>query len=172
MTILYITYVDVDFVESGSGLRPRRMLEELRSTGHKLIELTGSQVGKERCRRVREVSKQIEQEAVDICYIESPTYPIMQACDRRLIRKIHRMGIPIGYFYRDFYRRFPDIFPRRTSFTGRIKEWGLDVLQWLTDRVLQCCDIVYVPSEACKAILPYKTIKALPPAAPMMYPTS
>ena len=105
------------------------MLQAFREEGHELITLTGWQTAADRVEKIRGVLREIRRSKPDLCYIESPTYPIMRHADRKLIRTIHRMGIPIGYFYRDFYRKFPDEFPRRRSLRGRAKEFALDILQ-------------------------------------------
>ena len=163
-TVLYISYVDENELSSGSGVRPAKMLKAFRDLGYDMIVLSGEQTSKQRVQRIREVLGKIRERKPDLCYIESPTYPIMRHEDRRLIRTIHKMGIPMGYFYRDFYRRFPEEFPRRSTLSGRIKDFGLDVLQDLTDRCLKNCDIVYVPSREAAGILPYKDVRPLPPA--------
>ncbi len=164
MRILYITYVDQDFVSYGSGVRPAKMLKAFREEGHEILLLSGMQTHGKRSKQIKKIEKEIKRCRPDLCYIESPTYPIMLHADRRLIKTICKSGIPTGYFYRDFYRKFPDLFPRRTGLKGRAKEWILDFLQYLTDRVLHYCDIIYLPSEECKELMDYKKMIALPPA--------
>lgn len=76
------------------------------------------------------------------------------------------MGVPIGYFYRDFYKKFPEQFLRRKSPAGWCKDILKDILQSRTDRLLQKVDIVYVPCEECRELFPeYKDVRPLPPAA-------
>lgn len=163
--VLFISYVDENMLSSGSGVRPAKMLHAFQEEGHSIISLTGSQADRTgRLRRINEVLAEIKNNKPDLCYIESPTYPIMLHADRKLIKTIHKMGIPIGYFYRDFYRKFPEEFPRRKGFSGRIKDLGLDYLQLLTDRSLFSCDVVYVPSHEACALLPYRNMRPLPPA--------
>ena len=140
------------------------MLRAFQQEGHDIITLQGEQVSKLRLKNIKTVRKQIKCETPDLCYIESPTYPIIRHADRKLIKDICNAGIPTGYFYRDFYWQFPDEFPRRTSISGRIKDKGLLFLQTLTDKVLNNCNIIYVPSDECKSLLPYKDIRSLPPA--------
>lgn len=163
MRVLYITYIDTDSLSSGSAVRPAKMLKAFQEEGHELIVLSGNQVGENRRTSIRNVLQEVKRKRPDICYIESPTYPIMLHADRKLIKTIHKMGIPIGYFYRDFYRKFP-LQSRKTGILRRVKDWGLDFLQWCTDRVLRYCDIVYLPSEACKELFSYKDMRTLPPA--------
>ena len=165
-TMLYICYIDIEKEKllSGSSVRPSKMLEAFKQLGYNVIPLTGEQVKKDRVHDIKKLKDSIDRIKIDFCYIESPTYPIIRHSDRALIKYIHKKGIPIGYFYRDFYRKFPKLFPKRKNFTGFIKEIGLDFLQFLTDKVLNCCDIIYLPSDECKYLFNYKKMKALPPA--------
>lgn len=167
MTILYITYTDLDEVSSGSGIRPARMYQSLLDEGHSVKLLSGGcgrNDSADRKRAVDEIVGWLKTHRPDLCYIESPTYPIMFQCDYDLIRKLHKMQIPIGYFYRDFYRKFPELFPRRKGFVNTLKEIYLDYLQFKTDRILRLADVVYYPSESCFKFFSYKSMKALPPA--------
>lgn len=164
MIVLYITYVNSDEIFSGSGVRPAKMLNAFKQEGHEVIVLQGEQVSKERLSNIKKIRKQIKRKRPDLCYIESPTYPIMRHADRKLIKDICKAGIPTGYFYRDFYWQFPKEFPRRTSISGKIKDKVLLFLQSLTNKVLKYCNIIYVPSDECKTLLKYHDIRALPPA--------
>ena len=167
MRILYITYVDFNRATSGSGVRPGKMYRAFLQEGHQVKLLTGSQ---ERTRReerrsdVADISAWLDENRPEICYIESPGQPILWREDRALIRKIHAMGIPIGYFYRDFYWRFPDLYPRRKDPAGRLKDLWLDHLQRQTDALLNCADIVYFPSRGAAGYFSYRDMRALPPA--------
>lgn len=165
MSILFISYSDLDRNTSGSGVRPAKMLKAFECLEKNVFPLTGEQTKRgERINRIKETEKWLKSNKPSMCYIESPTYPIMLRRDRKLIRKIHKLGIPIGYFYRDFYRKFPDLFPRKKGLINSLKEIILDILQWLTDRTLRSVDIVYVPSEEAKSLFSYKDMRALPPA--------
>ena len=175
MLVLYITYVDFDTATSGSGVRPGKMYRAFLAEGHQVKLLTGSQERKRREERraaVAEISSWLEENRPEICYIESPGQPILWKEDRDLIRKIHAMGIPIGYFYRDFYWRFPDLYPKRTDLPGRVKDLWLSVLQKRTDELLRCADIVYFPSMAAASYFDYRDMRALPPAGEAREPDS
>lgn len=169
MLILYITYVDMSGAVSGSGVRPQKMYRAFLDEGHEVKLLAGSQNRSSWPRRresVREITRWLDTHTPDLCYIESPVYPILLAEDRRLIRKVHRMGVPIGYFYRDFYKKFPKQFPRRKSPGGWCRDTLKDILQSRTDRLLRQADIVYVPCGECREIFSeYKDVRPLPPAA-------
>ena len=167
MLILYINYIDMNSMASGSKVRPVSMYRAFLEEGHEVKLLSGSQQRSDREKRyssVAEVSRWLELHRPDICYIESPAYPILFRCDIALIRKIHRLGIPIGYFYRDFYCKFPELYPRRKSLSGKVKDLWLAVLQRRTDDVLKCADIIYFPSAECKQYFRYKDMRPLPPA--------
>ena len=167
MLILYITYVDMNGASSGSAVRPQKMYRAFLDEGHEVKLLSGSQQRRDRKTRaaaVRETRQWLRENRPDICYIESPSIPITFRFDISLIREIHRMGIPIGYFYRDFYWKFPELYPRRKSFAGRLKDIWVDYLQRRTDSVLRCADIVYFPSEECKTYFSYADMRPLPPA--------
>ena len=168
MLILYITYIDFGEASSGSGVRPQRMYRAMLEEGHQVKLLCGNQGSlsshSARAAAVKEIDRWLDSHRPDICYIESPVYPILWSFDRRLIRRIHKMGIPIGYFYRDYYRKFPDIYPRRKDAAGRVKEAGLDVLQAMTDRVLHNADIVYFSCSGAAKLFDFKDTRLLPPA--------
>ena len=167
MLILYITYVDFGQAASGSGVRPQKMYEAFLQEGHEVMLLSGGQgnlrTREKRIAAVKEINRWLNDHRPDICYIESPVYPILWHADRQLIRRIHRMGIPIGYFYRDLYRKFPDLFPRRNDPVGAAKELWLDRMQSATDRVLEKADIVYFPSEMCFPYFSFRDMRTLPP---------
>lgn len=164
MKILYINYINANKLTSGSSVRPARILDAFMHSGHEILVLSGDQFSKERRKAVCSIIEGIKTKTPDLCYIESPTYPIVHRYDRMLISRLHKLSIPVGYFYRDFYLRFPEQFPRRTSLAGRIKDLGLRFLQYLTDRTLYKCDIVYFPSPEATKLFDYQDMRALPPA--------
>lgn len=166
-SVLYITFSDLADVSSGSGVRPAAMYQAFLERGYTVKLLSGGcgrHQGKSRRAAVKEIECWLQNNRPDFCYIESSTYPIFYRCDYTLIYRIACMKIPVAYFYRDFYRKFPDLFPRRTDLMGRLKDLYLDFLQWRTDRLLRCVDIVYLPSDRCKKLFSYKRMEALPPA--------
>lgn len=152
---------------SGSSVRPHKILNAFKELGHDVMMLSGSTEfihRKERKKSIGKIKSWLEDNTPDLCYIESSTYPIIIHQDRKLIKYIHDLKIPIGYFYRDFYRKFPDIFPRRKGFINILKESILDLLQYKTDRILKYADIIYLPSIQAKALFHYKDMRPLPPA--------
>ncbi len=162
-SMIFISYIDSENATSGSRLRPKEMLKGFKEQGLHVLTLTGDQYAPSRKKDIQKLLTQIKTEKPAFCYIESPTYPIMKHRDRKLIKQLHRQGIKIGYFYRDFYRKFPMRSGRR-SISRAMKDKLLDFLQWRTDRVLRYCDIVYFPSEQCKELFSFKDMRSLPPA--------
>lgn len=167
MKVLFISYVDFGAVESGSAVRPQQMYRAFVERGHEVTLLSGSigrGCGRTRKEAVDRILAWLDGERPNLCYIESPTYPLLHECDYALIRRLCAMKIPTAYFYRDFYRRFPALFPRRTDALGRLKELYLDFMQGRTDRLLRRVDIVYFPSAACTKMFSYRRMLPLPPA--------
>ena len=165
--VLYIMYEKPGRLSAGSGLRPTAMYQAFLERGwdvHLLCGYCGRREGKQRRAEIRKAKAWMRKNRPAFCYIESSAYPIMYYCDYALIRLLRREGIPTAYFYRDFYRRFPKLFPRRKGFVNRLKDAYLDYLQWRTDRVLRDVDIVYFPSEAWFVYFRYRHMKVLPPA--------
>ena len=167
MLILYITYVDMGGGASGSGVRPAKMYQAFLDEGHEVKLLSGAQsiaARKKRRAAAAEVCRWLNTNRPDICDIESPYYPILWSFDRRLIRRIHRMGIPIGYFYRDFPHKLAEKPKRPTGLAGKLKDAVFSLLRRATDRLLRCADIVYLPSEPAKELFSYRDMRPLPPA--------
>lgn len=165
MKILFINYVDAEKVISGSGVRPKKMLEAFYELGLEVVQLTGEQTSPSRVANIRRIIEYLNHNNdIDLCYIESPTYPILRHLDRKLLHIIKQKRIPMAYFYRDFYRKFPNYFPRRKDVIGALKETVLDLLQYLTDKAIKNCDIIYVPSNECSVYIKHSNIKPLPPA--------
>lgn len=167
MKLLYIIIGKLGNLTSGSGLRPNCMYRAFQERGYEVYTLSGHAgrgEGKLRAEDVQKAKAWVEENQPDFCYIESSTYPMIHGCDYGMIRFLHKKKIPTGYFYRDFYRRFPALFPRRSGVGGWLKETYLDFMQWRTDRILKLVDTVYFPSEQCFPYFHYRDMKALPPA--------
>lgn len=165
MKILYINYIDSGTLQSGSSVRPTRILQAFKESGQEIVTLTGNQMGKERKEKVRELLKQIKTNKPDICYIESPVHPIYRHCDRNLIQQLKKNGVPTGFFLRDFYAKFRKDFPRRkNSIFNYLKDLYWDYLQRKTYKVLKNCSIVYLPSEEAKSLFDFNDMRQLPPA--------
>ena len=167
MLILYITYVDFGPTQSGAATRPQKMYRAFLDEGHEVRLLAVSQNRDHRKLRreaVRELYAWLEDHTPDLCYIESPVYPILWEFDRKLIRDIRARGIPCGYFTRDCYDRFPEMFPPRTDLAGRIKDAWLRRQRRLTEKTLMCLSVAYFPVMEMAQFYPYPDKRALPPA--------
>lgn len=166
--VLYIAYIDFKATQSGSAVRPQKMYRAFLDAGHEVKLLAVSQNRSEWPRRkkaIREIMEWLDTNTPDLCYIESHVYPIILPEDYRLIRRLHHMGVPTGYFYRDFYKKFPKEFPKRNDLAGWCKDTLKDLLQAKTDRLLRQVDIVYVPCRECREIFSeYADVRPLPPA--------
>jgi glycosyltransferase involved in cell wall biosynthesis len=170
MTILYITFIKQGIVDSGSSLRPMRMQEALSELSDELIVLSGEQSrdrkrNQERLRNIAQVKTLIKNKHIDLCYIESDTYPILLEQDYNLIKDIIRLKIPIAYFYRDCYRHPAfKYLVKRKGLMNRLKDLYLDFLQYRTDRLVGKMSLVYFPSELMSQLYKYKNVGVLPPA--------
>ena len=172
MKILYIIIGDLGNLSSGSGLRPNCMYNAFLERGHTVYVLAGFEgrgQGKNRAKEVEKAKIWVEENKPDLCYIESSTYPMLHQCDYDMIRYLNKKKIPTSYFYRDFYRKFPELFPKRKGFINCLKEKYLDIMQCKTDKILRYIDIVYFPSEQCFKYFSYKSMKALPPAGTLCF---
>lgn len=165
MKVLYITYIDFGEYKSGSAVRPQKMYDAFLKEGHEVILLeTQQNKRKKRIEAVKKVIDEIENENIDICYIESPSGPIFNRIDLRLIKKVKRKAIPIGFFYRDAYWLFAKSWTEKSVLKSKI----IEIMQRRDIKIFQKhIDQFYMPSEkACVEMLKYykfKCIKALPP---------
>lgn len=166
--LLYITFIDMDKPpKSGSGVRPQRMYEAFKSLGYDIKLLSG--IGNNhsvRKKGTKEISSWLESNKPDICYIEPPSGPFFYLCDRNLIRKIHRMGIPVGIFYRDAYWKFPEFegTELKLSFVARCKRMLIRIMQKRDLRLIKkCCPVVYFPSKLMSSYFDFKDMQILPP---------
>ena len=167
MRVMYIVIGDLGRLNSGSGVRPNAIYNAFLERGHNVYVLSGFAGRGEGKQRKQEVIKAIEWAEAnrpDICYIESSTYPMIHRCDYKIIRYLSQKGIPTAYFYRDLYRRFPELFPQRKGLYNKLKEYYLDYMQKKTDNILHKVNMVYFPSLEAMAYFKYSNMNELPPA--------
>lgn len=168
MNILYITYIDMEVTKSGSSVRPVMMYKAMKQLGHQVYLVGGSQERKYKNRRKETVLRAMEwldSNKPDLCYVESPTAPILGSYDRKLIKKVVSKYIPTAYFYRDMYLKFPHFRKTaRRSLTRMAKDAYLLFLQRLTDTILHRVDIVYFPTKRAASYFEYKRALQLMPA--------
>ncbi len=163
MNIIYITFIDMADISSGSSVRPNRMYSEFIKRGYNVLLVSGKDMfhsGKEeRIISLKNALIEINKRDYDYCYIENSTEPVKLLLNWKLIAAIHRKGIPIGYFYRDFYYK---VYEEREK--SRLKTLFLNVL-YARDEMLirKYVDVLYLPSNQCKSYFKHKSIKTLPP---------
>ncbi len=164
MTLLYITYIDFGEFKSGSSVRPQMMYDAFLQLGWE-VKLLQTQHNKkeERRRAVAEINAWLDHNRPDFCYVESPSGPIFQSCDWKLLKRVHSMGIPLGYFYRDAYFKFAHLFGQNNNKTLREK-----VIAYLSNRDLKrlktTADLMYFPTETMASYFDFPHTAPLPPA--------
>lgn len=172
MKVLYITFTDMKSNDGASALRPQKMLQAFINNKADVLLLSGEQsntLRKERIAEIRRIRKEVKEQKPDICYIESSTNPILIKEDIELIKYIHKLRIPIGYFYRDCYRnRKYQYMVKRSGFINSLKDVYLNLLQYRTDKLLKKADIIYFPSRSMANHFNYRNSRLLPPAADMV----
>ncbi len=164
MQLLYITYIDFGNFQSGSSVRPQMMYEAFRELGWE-VKLLQTQQNKRAQRRaaVEEISRWLDEgNRPDFCYVESPSGPIFNLCDKILLRKIRRLGIKIGYFYRDAAFRFDNIFIKGQKTP---KQHAIAAMSELDVKFLErTADIVYLPTKSMAKYFSFPCMMTLPPA--------
>lgn len=166
MKVLFITYVDIfEKAKSGSSVRPQKMYAALLNEGHDVVLLQTQQNKRTlRYKAVRDVMRKVMEEEFDVCYIESPSGPIFNNIDIKLIKLIHSKNIPIGFFYRDAHWLFANSWLN----VSKLKKYIIERLHKRDIKVFQnCVNQFYMPSTlACEELLKYyhfDDIKELPP---------
>lgn len=163
MKVLLITFIDYKVLTSGSSVRPHMMCKAFEELGYEVKLLEGQQnKRKERKKRVKEIIRWLDFNRPDFCYIEPPTGPFFNRIDHLVIKKLFRMGVPIGLFYRDAHWRFPNLFPQLW--------WKQIILSAMHRHDLRLfekyCDYIYFPSASFGQIFAdykFKNTKILPP---------
>lgn len=170
--VLYITFIDFDGPSgSGSAVRPKRMYDAFVDIGCEVKLLSGRTSyrnchRKERKRKIKEINLWLKENRPDCCYIEPPTGPLFFLCDRNLIRRIHHMGIPIGFFYRDIYWKFPG-----EGFSNSANGWGNTLKEFLVKcmqyrdflMLKRCISRFYFVSSPVNRYMNLKSYGLLPP---------
>lgn len=148
--LLYINFIDMDVPPAtGSSVRPLKMFASFQSLGLDLMTLSGmnNQLSVRR-RNIADLWKKLKTWQPDMCYIEPPSGPMFYPGDLRLIRSLHRAGVPISLFYRDAYWRYPDFYmPSNPSLKERLKYLVIMMMQRFQWRFFnRHVDIIYFPS--------------------------
>lgn len=176
MKLLYITFIDFGKAISGSSVRPQKMYAAFGALGCDILLLEGQQNDRSRRRKnVKAVLKKLKSFRPDICYIEPPSGPFFNSIDHELLRRLKKMHVPMGLFYRDMYWKFG--LQKGNGLISRIKASLVSCMQrrdWR--RFSKTLNIIYFPTEEMAKILPCScAVKALPPGcfeAAVRYPTN
>lgn len=163
MRILYINYVDLDKVSSGSSVRPKKIFDAFNNLEYEVKMLSGLQNRiKERWKNAWQFFKEIRKEDYDLCYVESPSGPIFNFCDHLLLLYISKVKkIPIGFFYRDAFWKFASWYK-----LGKVKSTIIHLMHKFDWAILNStCTKMYFPSDTMAKLFDFKNKEALPPGA-------
>ena len=168
LKVLYITYIYFDTPsKTGSAVRPKRMYDAFFSLGCEVMLVSGiTNNRKKRKAGVLQARKWLAENTPDICYIEPPTGPLFFSCDRNLIRKIHHLKIPIGFFYRDIYWKFSerDFKGNDVSLPARLKNIMIKAMQYRDYYMLKrCVTKFYFTADSVNKYMKMNDYGVLPP---------
>ncbi|GAA5645579.1 glycosyltransferase family protein [Vibrio proteolyticus] len=152
----------------GSAIRPLRMVEAFKSIGCHVTVIDG--YSKDRSKKIA----QLDVKDIHFVYAESSTMPLAltdpdhfprKPClEYNFFNKLSSKGVPVYYFYRDIYWRFPE-YKQNLSF---FKWFPAKVFYWL--ELIQMSKVVsklYLPSQEMSRYLPveFEHISSLPPGS-------
>ena len=101
----------------------------------------------------------------DGVYVESAT-SMMTGADWNFLRAVRRAGLPLGIYVRDYYQRFPDLYPPKG-----LKERLMAVGYRLTLREFRrLASVIFAQTEAFGAIIGPGPVTTLPPAGRVLTP--
>lgn len=170
--IYHVPYPLKSDANTGSGLRPMRMLEAFRSLGYDVEVVSGE--SKDRRKIIKGLKTRISAgESFDFLYSESHTMPTALTdkdhlprhpfMDITFMRFCRRNGIKVGLFYRDVYWRFP-AYKEAVGLGFRLITktlYNFDLLAYKT-----ALDKLYLPSLGMGKFVPHFPAdrqEALPP---------
>lgn len=148
--LLYLTYISMDKTPtSGSSVRPQKMKEAFDSLGIDVRTFGGINNNRSlRKQVVADVKELLRTWQPDACYIEPPSGPMFYYGDVKLIKLLHKKGIPISIFYRDAYWKYPEYSAERKLSTAEILKRfvikRMQIYQWNVFR--KNIDLIYFPS--------------------------
>lgn len=166
--LLYITFVDLNNLDcSGSSVRPFKMLKAFEALDLNIKVLDGwNNQRRIRKNNVRKILEWLKTNTPKMCYVEPPSGPIFCAIDLKLLRRLHKVGVPIAVFYRDAYWKFP-------SFDCGEKRPLKERLKLKIVKVMQQYDLhlfkkvskhIFFPSDTMAELFEADNKSALPPA--------
>lgn len=169
MKLLYITFIDLNnSPTSGSAVRPLKMQCAFEKLGLEVVTVSGMNNNIPiRREAVKIIKKRIAAWMPDLCYIEPPSGPMFYHGDLRLIRFLHKTGIPTSIFYRDAYWKYPEYSAERNlSVVGKLKRIVIKYMQihqWSIFR--KNIDLIYFPSQTMAKEFDCLHKDVLPPGA-------
>ncbi|TKX48931.1 glycosyltransferase [Halorubrum sp. ASP121] len=140
LNILFHTPQPLDTLDSGSSVRPVKMIDAFEHLGYSVDKVTGDT--EERCQRFKDIRR--NKRKYEFCYSEPTTWPLHPLVDYPLYWYLRVNNIPTGIFYRDIYWQFPKLF----DYSG-LKYWELQSRYRLDLIVIsRIANKVYVPSSS------------------------
>ncbi|QGX94809.1 glycosyltransferase [Haloplanus rallus] len=154
--ILFHTPQPLDNLDSGSSVRPAKLIDAFEQIGYNVDKVIGDT--KERRQRIQEI-QQSDRDYL-FCYSEPTTWPVHPLIDYRLYWYLQSKNIPTGVFYRDILWKFPELFDH-----SGLKYWEAQVRYRMDLAVIsRIADQIYVPSSTLGEYLNINSpIKPLPP---------
>jgi glycosyltransferase involved in cell wall biosynthesis len=158
-------------LDSGSAVRPKRMLDAFRSIGQEVLVVDGDS------RRRRDRWRQamtLPPDRIHGIYSELSTTPIALTdpdhlprapfMDFRRLRQLRERGVPTSIYYRDIHWRFP-------QFTSALPLWKRTVATLFyrleLRQIRASANVVFLPSMAMAPHVPFgdppESLAALPP---------
>lgn len=159
--------------QSGSRIRPARMLEAFQATGYETVQVTG--FAEERREAMNRIFQDIKGgRKFDFCYSESSTMPyaltephhlpLWGEMDLNFFRRLRHSGVPVGVYYRDAQWMLPEY--RTSGMRGIARDVARFFYRRELCRLRAESDVLYVPSPEFArwiGIQNDKTVKHLPP---------
>lgn len=150
--------------QSGSSVRPYKMIQAFRNLGYDVIEITGDSF-----KRKRQMGRVLSSDGFLGLYAESSTMPIALSdpdhiprnikLDAHFFSKLRSKNIPVSFFYRDAHWKFSE-FKQNTSAWKRWIKIPFHKLE-LTD-LKKNCDLLYFPTLAMGKYLDSQIEKSVP----------
>lgn len=158
--LLFVGYYPLLPNDRAPAIRIAAMAESLSSLTT-LTAIIGTRA--ERARLYPDYVGQLRQ--FDGVYVESAT-SMMTPADWRFLRAVRGAGLPLGIYVRDYYQRFPDLYPQRTP-----KERLMAVGYHLTLREFRrLASVVFGQTPAFGALISPGAVEVLPPAGRVLTP--
>lgn len=154
--ILFHTPQSDNTIDSGSSVRPTRMINAFEELGYTVDKVVGdTQKRKQRVKDVRQNDHKYE-----FCYSEPTTWPLHPFVDYQFYWYLVLNEIPTGVFYRDIYWKFPELFDH-----SGLQYWQIQLRHRIDLAVIsRIADQVYVPSSSFGDEIDINTsTKPLPP---------